>query len=334
MRHSWLKICFGIGALLFMSFSIADEVPPGFTTAPISDIQQTRQHRFAATVISQNETQLASELAATVLSFHVRPGDRVSQGQTLVSLDCRDAEDHLKLLKSRLSETQASLTQAQRLANRLSALRERQLTDNLSAEDAQSEVSRQQARLAAINTEIQLAQRQIDRCVVTAPFEAAITEQHAGVGERTMPGSLLLSLQQLSDAEIEVTLPVNRFDLQQDIKAEFELNNSRTPVELIRQSPIIDARSRSQKAWFRAPESLTIGSSGTLILTEKQAFIPAEFIVSRSGELGIFLLQENNPIFHVLPNAQEGRPHPIPTELENAQIVIQGQQWLQVGSSE
>ena len=220
------------------------------------------------------------------------------------------------------------------MANRLSALRERQLTDNLSAEDAQSEVSRQQARLAAINTEIQLAQRQIDRCVVTAPFEAAITKQHAGVGERTMPGSLLLSLQQLSEAEIEVTLPVNRFDLQQGIQAEFRHNDHRYPVELIRLSPVIDAGNRSQKAWFRAPESVTIGSSGTLILTEKQAFIPAEFIVSRSGELGIFLLQENNPIFHVLPNAQEGRPHPIPTELESAQIVIQGQQWLQVGSSE
>ena len=334
MRHSILKAFFISGALSVIPLSFADEVLPSFTTALMSEVQQTRQHRFAASVITQNDTQLSSELSTTVLAFYSRPGDKVSEGQALVSLDCRDAEDQLSLLKSRLAETEASLTQSQRLANRLSSLRERQLTDNLSAEDAQSEVTRQQARLTAINTEIQLAQRQISRCIVKAPFEAAITAVHAGVGERTAPGSLLLSLQQLSDAEIEVTLPVNRFDLQQGFTAEFELSKHLYPIELIRLSPVIDTRNRSQKAWYRAPESLAIGSSGTLILTEAQAFIPAEYIVSRSGQLGIFLLQEDLPNFYPLTNAQEGRPYPVPNELENAQIIIQGQQWLQVGSSE
>lgn len=334
MRHSILMTFFISSALSIVPLALAEEAVPNFTTALMSEIQQSRQHRFAASVITLNDTQLASELATTVLEFFVRPGDRVAQGQALVSLDCRDAEDQLNLLSSRLSETQASLTQAQRLANRLSSLRERQLTDNISAEDAQSEVARQQSRLAAMNTEIQLAKRQIDRCTVKAPFEAAITAQHAGVGERTSPGSLLLSLQQLSDAEIEVTLPVNRFDLHGGVKAEFELGDDRFPVELIRQSPVIDTRNRSQKAWYQAPESVTIGSSGTLILTEAQPLIPAEYIVSRSGQLGIFTLLENELSFYPLIDAQEGRPHPVPSELENAQIVIQGQQWLQVGSAE
>jgi RND family efflux transporter MFP subunit len=317
-----------------MQSALAEEAMPLYTTAAISDIQQSRQHHFAARVISRNTTQLSSEISANIKQFHVRPGDRVEQGQALVSLDCRDAEDQLALLQSRLAETRASVQQSERLASRLGSLRERQLTDTLSVDDALSEVTRQQARLSAVNTEIQLAQRQINRCVIYAPFDAAITAQLAGEGERSSPGTLLLSLQQLSDAEIEVSLPVDRFNLSYDLQAEFKTRGSIQPVELLRKSAVIDTPSRSQQFWFSAPDGIAIGTSGELVLTEPQPYLPAEYIVSRSGQLGVFLINEDKPVFVPLANAQEGRPYPVTEELEAAQIVIQGQQWLQAGATE
>lgn len=324
-----------LSSLVFsMQLVLAEEAMPLYTTAAVSDIQHNRQHHFAATVISQNTTQLSSEISASIKQFHVRPGDRVEQGQALVSLDCRDAEDQLALLQSRLTETQSSLQQSQRLANRLGSLRERQLTDTLSVDDALSEVTRQQARLAAVNTEIQLAQRQISRCVIYAPFDAAITAQLAGEGERSSPGTLVLTLQQLSNAEIEVSLPVDRFSLSAGLQAEFKTRGSIQPVALLRKSAVIDTLSRSQKFWFSAPNDITIGTSGELILTEPQPYLPAEYIVSRSGKLGVFLIKADKPTFVPLSNAQEGRPYPLTADLESAHIVIQGQQWLQAGSAE
>lgn len=327
-----------IGLLSSLAFTLqtalAEETMPLYTTGAVTDIQQSRQHHFAATVISKNTTQLSSEIAANIKQFHVRPGDRVEQGQALVSLDCRDVEDQLALLQSRHEETRSSVQQSERLASRLGSLRERQLTDTLSVEDALSEVARQQARLSAVNTEIQLAQRQISRCVIYAPFDAAITAQLAGEGERSSPGTLLLSLQQLSDAEIEVSLPVDRFSLSPGLQAEFKTRESVRPVELLRKSAVIDAQSRSQKFWFSAPDNIAIGTSGELILTEPQPYLPAEYIVSRSGRLGVFLIKADKPTFVPLPNAQEGRPYPLTGELESAHIVIQGQQWLQAEATE
>lgn len=320
--------------VLSMQLALAEEAMPRYTTAAVSDIQQSRQHHFAATVISQNTTQLSSEIAANIQQFHVRPGERVVQGQPLVSLDCRDAEDQLALLQSQLAETRSSVQQSERLASRLGSLRERQLTDTLSVEDALSEATRQQARLAAVNTEIQLAQRQISRCVIYAPFDAAITAQLAGEGERSSPGTLLLSLQQLSEAEIEVSLPVDRFNLSADMQAKFKTRGSIQSVELLRKSAVIDALSRSQKFWFSAPDDIAIGTSGELILTESQPYLPAEYIVSRAGQLGIFQIKEDKPTFVPLANAQEGRPYPLTEALESAHIVIQGQQWLQAGPTE
>lgn len=320
--------------VFFMPLALAEEAMPAYTTAAVSDIQQNRQHHFAAKVISRNTTQISSEISANITQFHVRPGDQVEQGQTLVSLDCRDVEDQLALWQSRLAETRSSVQQSERLASRLGSLRERQLTDTLSVEDALSEVTRQQARLSAVNTEIQLAQRQISRCVIYAPFDAAITAQHAGEGERSSPGTLLLSLQQLSEAEIEVSLPVDRFNLSNDLQAEFKTRGSIQSVELLRASAVIDTLSRSQKFWFSAPNDIAIGTSGELILTESQPYLPAEYIVSRSGQLGVFLIHEDKPTFVPLANAQEGRPYPLTEELKAAKIVTQGQQWLQAGATE
>lgn len=334
MRRIFCTIGLLSGFFVSMQLVLAEEAMPVYTTAAVSEIQQNRHHIFAATVISQNTTQLSSEIAANIKQFHVRPGDRVEQGQALVSLDCRDAEDQLALFQSRLTETRSSLEQSERLASRLSSLRERQLTDALSVEDALSEVTRQKARLSAVNTEIQLAQRQISRCVIYAPFAAAITAQLAGEGERSSPGTLLLSLQQLSNAEIEASLPVDRFSPSADLQAEFKTRGSIQPVALLRQSAVIDTLSRSQKFWFSAPSDIAIGTSGELILTESQPYIPAEYIVSRSGLMGIFLIKADKPTFVPLANAQEGRPYPLTEDLESARIVIQGQQWLQVGPAE
>lgn len=309
----------------------AQETGQVFTTANVSDIQQQRQHQFAATVISRNTTQLSSEIVANIKKFHVRPGDRVRQGQPLVSLDCRDAEDQLALLRSQLAETRSTLEQSERLASRLTSLGARNVVDTRSVEDAQSEVTRQQARMSAVNIEIQLAQRQINRCTIYAPFEAAITEQLAGEGELSSPGSLLLSLQQLSEAELEVSVPINLFNLTPGLQADFSTQGTVHSVQLLRSSAVIDAHSRSQKIWFSVPEGIAIGTSGELILTELQPYLPPEYIVRRSGRLGIFLIESDKPIFLPLPNAQEGRPYPLTNDLSSAQIVVQGQQWLQSG---
>lgn len=320
---------------LVMTFQtlIADTSTPVYRTANIADIQQARQHQVAATVISANVTHLSSEITAKIDQFHIRPGAFVKQDQLLVSLDCRDAEDHLDLLQARLAEAQANLNQAQRLAKRLSSLRERRLTDDLSVEDAISEVSRQQARVSAVSTEIQLAQRDTSRCSITAPFEAAITEQFAGEGELASPGSLLLELQQVSDAEIEATLPVNRFDFTTDLSVEFRTREELYPLQLLRVSPVIDNTHRSQKVWFAAPEELPVGSSGELILTESQSFLPAEYIVMRSGKLGVFIIDEGEPVFMPLANAQEGRPYPVSKDWSSMDIVTEGHQWLQSEST-
>lgn len=329
----------------FAEISTNNTVAP-YTSVPIADIQLSREHRIAATVVSQNTTNMSSEIAATILQYHVRPGDRVQQGQPLVTLDCRDAEDQRALLRDRMAEIETDLAQSQRLANRLSTLRERQLTDTLSVEDALSDVTRQKVRISSVKTEIQLAERQVSRCRIEAPFEAAIITLLAGTGERSAPGTLLLSLQQLSDAEIEVSLPLHRFDIQAGLEAKFRTHESTQPVELLRQSSVVDAQSRSQKAWFTAPQNLPIGTSGELILTESKTYIPAEFIVSRSGILGVFLVQQDAPTFVPLVNAQEGRPYPLSASffseqpiteslssktVESVHIVIQGHQWLQTG---
>lgn len=333
MRILYSAALLAIHLLLGMQSVWAMSPDTSIKTALLKEILQARTHQFPATVMSQNVSQLSSDIASTILQIDVRPGDTVVYGQKLITLDCRDSEDQLSLLQSRLNETQVTLIQAQRLSERLRSLQERQLSDSLSAEDAQSEVLRQQARLSATETELQIAKRNTERCFIYAPYDAAITAQFAYIGERTSPGMPLLQLQQLSDAELEVQLPIHRFEIDADMQAIFQLNGEQHKVTFLRASPVVNAETRSQTVWFRAPDSVDIGRSGTLVIDEDKLFIPANLIIRRQNQLGIFIVKDSQPVFYPLTDAQEGRPYPVPEDLIEHTIVTQGHQWLAAESN-
>ncbi|WFE67709.1 efflux RND transporter periplasmic adaptor subunit [Thiomicrospira sp. R3] len=305
-------------------------------TQPLNEVVILLSQSFSAEVISPNRTALSSELNARINRVHTRPGVAVSTGQVLIELDCRDSQLQLERFNAQQKQTQAKLDLAERQVSRLAQLQARDLTNRSQLDEAQTQVQQLQAQQQLLNTEQTITQRQIYRCQIRAPFDGVVLEQKVGLGQWVNVGTPLLDLLQTQSAEIETQVPFNWLQNTEITTRPGQLNAlfraqgfDDQPVRLLRQAPNIEPRSRSVKLWFSSDNPLPIGLSGQIFLTQSQAYLPTSVIVQRDEDLGVFVVENNQLQFRVLPQAQEGRPHSLPADWSNnIEIVTQGQQRL------
>ncbi len=178
--------------------------------------------------------QISSRVMAPVTAMHVRAGDRVRRGATLVTLDAREidanssraaaasvsaaesvraAEADLRVAQSAVALTRATNDRIQTLLARRSATAQEadESVAALSAAEAQVEAAR--ARLSAAMAARDAARAAADSArinasyaVLTAPFDGWVAERHADPGSLAVPGTPLLTLEDPSTFRLEVAL--------------------------------------------------------------------------------------------------------------------------------
>ena len=305
-------------------------------TQPLSEVVIQLSQSFAAEVISPNHTALSSELNARITQIYPRPGETVKRGQTLVELDCRDQQLQLDRLQAQQAQTQANLSLAQSQVSRFKQLQARDLSAQSQLDEANTQVQQFQAQQQLLKAEQTLAQRQIERCKIRAPFDGVVLTQNVGVGQWVGVGAPLLELLQTQDAEIETQVPFSWLQ-NSDIstrpgafQAVFRsLGIPDQSLAFLRKAPNIEPRSRSVKLWFSVPDTLPIGLSGQVVITQTQPYIPAQVITQRDHDFGVFSVENNALVFRVLEGVQEGRPHALPADWpHDLELVTQGQQRL------
>ncbi len=105
------------------------------------------------------------------------------------------------------------------------------------------------------------------------------------------------------------------------------------PVKLRAIIPAIETRARHQQYRFSFLEQKIKqkrplpNSFGELQVTLDSAYLPANLLVKRNKQNGIFVLNENFAVFVPVKNAQAGRPFAISLE-DATQVIVEGQQVL------
>lgn len=149
-----------------------------------------RQHRSSATaigtVLATRSITLRNEVAGTVRSVRLRPGEVVEAGTVLVALDVSVEAAELRALEARAELAEATLSRMQRLAERraVSAIE----LDNASAERdvARADIERTRAVIA--------------RKTIRAPFRARVGIADVHPGQFLEAGTLLTTLQGVEQA--------------------------------------------------------------------------------------------------------------------------------------
>jgi RND family efflux transporter MFP subunit len=290
----------------------ADETTP-VSVATLASLASYPVLSAPAQVVSLNDSRIESSIAATVEQIAARVGDVVEAGAELLRLECGDQRDALgqrlavrEALKARLALAEFQYARARSLVK----------SNNISDEQLrqrQADAGALQAELGGAAAGVALAQRNVERCTVRAPFQAVVMERLIGVGEKAQPGKPLLRLLDLS--VLEVSAQVQAFDaeaLQDTHETQgftLQVNGQRYPLALRRVVAALEPRSRSRELRLDfVDEKAPPGSSGRLQWRHPRPHLPAEFLLRRDDRYGVYVLREGRARFVVVDGAREGSP--------------------------
>jgi multidrug efflux pump subunit AcrA (membrane-fusion protein) len=199
----------GLAALILAVIAVATTQPDRQMTAPSKTPATVPQAQAGRTVSGAGIIEPSSELievgaqrAGTVTRVLVAPGDRVSRGQLLFTVDARDAQASLEertasvgLARERVDQAEVELASAQRLYSLYAnvsdprAVAEQQVIDRRNARDsararlevARAELRQAQAQAAGARTTLGLLE-------VRAPRSATVLQVNTRAGQYANAG--------------------------------------------------------------------------------------------------------------------------------------------------
>ena len=174
----------------------------------------------SALIVPFNDVQLSFSAVGRVTTVDVGVGDKVTAGQTLVTLDTTMLEAKVKQAEADVLAADAQIRYLNRLA-----------TDPLHYESAQADLVRAQALLESAKATL-LAQS-----TLTAPFAGTIVSVDIAPAETVVPGQVVIVLGDLSKYQIETTdlseRDVTRVQLGQPANVFIEALNEEFTGEVI-----------------------------------------------------------------------------------------------------
>ncbi|WP_299181514.1 efflux RND transporter periplasmic adaptor subunit [uncultured Neptuniibacter sp.] len=314
-----------IGSLLLVIGS-ASSAATHVVVAPLSSLLNSTSHTAPARVVNDEHAQISARINAEVESVKVRVGDQVSEGQVLATLDCRDhqlareqADSVLKTLYAQSRLARQQLERAEKLLKQRNASRE--LRDQRRAE-LDSLLAQQKGAKAALN----MAVLTVERCSTKAPFDGVVTERVVSSGDLVAPGSVLIRLLALSGQEVEAALNQEQVvRLQSASEVAFILQGKRFPLQLRAIIPLVKSKARTQNVRFSFQQQAALsGSSGRIEWFDLKGRLPARYVVSRDGQLGLMRLENGTAVFEPLPEAIEGQAVEVDLPADSL-IIVEGQ---------
>jgi RND family efflux transporter MFP subunit len=174
--------------------------------------------RLMGTVKAEREAEIRSPVSGTLLRVgkNFYPGGHVAQGELLVLVDPADYEIALDRARAALERARADLALERGRAAMAEA--EVKTLKNLTGEAfiptdlalRKPQLQQMEASLASVQADFDLAELQLARTRVTAPFAAVLTQRQVMAGSRVSTGEALATLVGKDRFWIEGRLPLER----------------------------------------------------------------------------------------------------------------------------
>jgi HlyD family secretion protein len=154
-------------------------------------------------VTARREATVSSKVTGKVTEVLIEEGMKVTNGQVVARLDDSNVKANLEVAQAQLAsaivaveETRAQLKQANAEYERITELAKRNIESQSDLDQAESNAKTLQAHLAWQETQITVAQREVemsqqdmDDLIIRAPFDGVITTKDAQPGEMISPVS-------------------------------------------------------------------------------------------------------------------------------------------------
>jgi len=282
-----------------------------------------------ATVISLNNSLISAEISGEIIELLVQIGDEVRKNDVLAKIDCEPYAIAKQRANSALNAGYARNKYAKQRFKDAEKLRKSKTISSDQLNLRSSEASALASDVGVLNADLKETIRRVSKCVITAPFDAVVIDRLASVGDYTTTGTPLVKLLDINNLEVSGKIQQQDVDsLETAEKVNFIVSGKDYPVELRTIVPLVDSRIRSFEARLQFTEQVSpSGSAGRLRWMSLHAHIPADYLVQRNEQLGVFIVDNGSAHFYLLENIGNGLPAPIDLP-PDTQIITTGRYGL------
>ncbi|ANB35617.1 multidrug efflux system membrane fusion protein [Rhodovulum sulfidophilum] len=167
----------------------------------------TRQRAFAGVVAAAHSADLAFQTIGRVARVAVDPGDRVSEGDVLASLDRVDLQEDLASARAALGSAKAEAAYARQSHERVRILAERGIAPIAQLEKAQAARDTAEARAEAASADLARAREALGHGTLRAPNDGIVLSTAIEAGTVVAAGTPILTLADLRGREAVIDVP-------------------------------------------------------------------------------------------------------------------------------
>ncbi|MFY0563402.1 efflux RND transporter periplasmic adaptor subunit [Archangium lansingense] len=179
---------------------------------------------LSGTLQARRAATMRAEVQGAVLEMVVEQGQQVKKGQLLARIEDSSLQDQLIAARTsvRVARNALQVARAEEERNRklssAGVITRRDLERAVLARfQAQAQVSDAEARLA-------LAQQEVGRTRVRAPFAGVVSERHASAGDIVQPGAALYTVVDPTSLRLEASVPATQLNtLKPGVAVDFKV---------------------------------------------------------------------------------------------------------------
>lgn len=167
--------------------------PVNVETEVVAQTENFNKSVYVGIIEESVSSSLSFPVSGTILHILVDEGDRVTKGQTLATLD--DSS-----LRQVYATAEATLKQARDAYSRMKQLHDAESLPDIKWIEVQTKL--QQAESA-----FEIAKKNLDECILKAPFTGVVGKRLAASGETALPSTPVMTLLDVSNLKVRFAVP-------------------------------------------------------------------------------------------------------------------------------
>ena len=228
--------------------------------------------KVTGTIHPVQEAAIAAQVSGLAETVAVRPGDHIDAGQLLVEVGTTDLQLQLDQQRSTMASSVVQLRAAEATLARTKLLADKGLAAQTTLDTAQAEVDGLAATIATQQSQVALAETNLLRARVMAPFSGTVASRDIEPGQIVSPGTTMLSIVDLSSVRVEVIAALKdsaRIVAGQSVRLAVQgLAGQQFTGVVDRVSPVAEAGTRSIKVYLSLENSDGVLRGGMFVTGE------------------------------------------------------------------
>ncbi len=259
-------------------------------TQTIQPLRMVDHIDLPAVVAAWEDLTIKAEVVGKVIAVHVKEGDHVKSGQTLVKIDSRDYENQLQSIKAQHLLAEANYKRLDALIGKGAV--------------SQSDYDKALATLNELNAAKKIAKLNLERCTIKAPFGGTINDLPAKIGLLLTHGDPVAQLLDISRIKVEVSIPeaevaaVQKIDSAKVVFSALDNHEVQGKKIFLSKKPLTNSLVYTLRLKVENPDEKILPGMFARVdivksIHEKAFGVPLFSVITRNDEKFVYVIENN-----------------------------------------